>query len=303
MPFMQNCPKCGCRLGEGCTRCWATECDYVLPNGTLGAPSTPEDLAATLLEDPQFRQDFVLYACHGSIDKLVSALKQSELFQITDETAARYELSASILKKIGSGVRATANEGPLVRDGVKTILRTVLDKVFSAPTDLVVRGIQLAHPPENWSEEIEQQAAIKAFRNQLAYRAVDDVFDQMQQDFETVKAGVREFIATSSVPSEARYQQPIAAQRIAPALPVSDVPNPTATGADENKNNAAGFGCLVAIPFALIGFAIHPGVGIVVGLLVFFIVASVAETVGIGATVVGLVLLAIFLFKLINGSK
>ncbi len=39
MPSITNCPKCGKKLGEGVTRCWATGCDYVLPAGVKDEPS------------------------------------------------------------------------------------------------------------------------------------------------------------------------------------------------------------------------------------------------------------------------
>ncbi|QDV50825.1 hypothetical protein [Gimesia fumaroli] len=293
-----NCPNCGASTAFGWDGNSCFNCHY---NASLAEQDS--NLALALVEDPDLQRDFALYSCHESIDKLVDAIKESHMFAVTDESAARLDLSAYLTKKAVTTIHSTSGDGPLLRQGTKDLVRITLDKLFATPTEFAVRGLRLTSPPTNWQEALDQEKAIKLFRNKLAYQIVDDVFDQAISDFESIKRQVCEYAKTSSIPASEqetqsdvpKFNSRITTQVKSQASSIEDT-----TWTDEEYNNA--FGCLIAIPFAIIGFMIHPFLGFVAGIIVFTAAAAAAKQFGIFSTIVGAIIIGNIIYNMINGK-
>lgn len=75
------------------------------------------------------------------------------------------------------------------------------------------------------------------------------------------------------------------------------------TGSTTAENEDAKYGCLglaVALPFFLVGLAIHPLLGLMIGAVVAVAVVAIAKEVGIGQTIFGAGVICYILYKFIS---
>jgi len=63
------------------------------------------------------------------------------------------------------------------------------------------------------------------------------------------------------------------------------------------------FGCILAAPFALIGFVVHPIAGVIVGLIVYGFSSEIAKKIGVGGTIALMVILGIIIFNVLHNGR
>ena len=215
-----------------------------------------------LHSDPSFRHNFELFLYSGLIDKFIDVINDSSSFDVVDRPTARASLTPLILDSLDFGIRNAVAEGPVGPSIIKRLFHQTLDGLLSHPTNLAVKGVSLVAPADNWLEQIEREAEIKAFRNWIIDQMVDATFSQVRNDLSNTRQLFKALLdvtdpnsATIANASEGlKPERPEAATTTTNAPPTTTV----ATQSTDPAQVAKGCGCVIALMCVLFLFTFGP---------------------------------------------
>jgi hypothetical protein len=297
----RDCPDCGAELSPLNCRPFDPNTGVSEFAGTTSRPTRwflyAEELAPYIVDD---------LARAGIV-------KQREL------TEARLKFKSSVARELESLYRTMENSSRPERDFVAFLTGLAVRRTFN--TDKFINAFaelcQSSNSDENLVETIRKRVETKIAAEEEIVRCVNLVFDAVsdwcsnaaepiKKFFEEIAKSDREITHQEIEDWNQRYNRELELQRQRPsqaqrASSVEDSNN-TRTVPSNDENNSYAFGCLIAIPFALVGFIIHPFAGLAIGFIVTGIVGAIAQKVGIWNTIVGGAVICYFLYKIFVGK-
>ena len=250
---------------------------------------------------------------------IVDDLAKAGIVKQRDLTEARWKFRSSVARELESLYRTMENSSRPKRDFVAFLTGLAVRRTFN--TDKFINAFvelcESSNSNENLVETIRKRVETKIAAEDEIARCVNLVIDAVsdwcanaaepiKKFFEEIAQSDREITHEEIEDWNQKYNRELELhrERATQAQPVSSIEytTNTPTGASNDENNAYAFGCLIAIPFALVGFMIHPFAGLVLGFIVAGIVGAIAKEVGVWNTIICAAVIFYFLYNIFAGN-